>query len=243
MNAAASYHQPRPPWASTTSRVGEVADHGQQVLRVGELVHRAGERAACRSARPAARRARRAPGTPGTAPGRRSRNPPCTGCSLSAAAPRSSWRRTSSAIGKCRCGLTLATGRNRRGLCSTIGSRSSNRWYAGRLGAVLAEQQRGVDALLREELVERGRVGPAVGVPDVARGCRPGRSPGPTATQAGLSDPSTGTCTWASTSRCPSSIRSVCRPGGDQLGVGAEVTHLAAPPGMPSGSSRPGSTS
>ena len=51
--------------------------------------------------------------------------PACTGWTLSATAPRSSWRSTSRATGWWTCGLTLATIRNRSASASTSGSMSS----------------------------------------------------------------------------------------------------------------------
>src|SRR5450759_4200106 len=50
---------------------------------------------------------------------------PCTGCTLSATAPSSACRATSSSTGWWKYGLTLPTSRHRAGLCSITGSRSS----------------------------------------------------------------------------------------------------------------------
>ncbi len=242
MNAAASYHQPRPPCARTTSSVGEVAQHREQVSRGRPARSSSPGRSSSRSAPPAGRRARLSTWYAGYSERSSQRKPPCTGCSLSAAAPRSSCRVTSSAIGKCRCGLTLAIGRNRAGLLlderQQVLEALDRRWPWGCTRRSSSATSTPCSAKSSSSLAGRGT---PVAVPERRRGCRSGPKSRAHCTQAGFSDPSTGTWTWASMSRWPSSIGSHLLR---RHAVSAPRSPtLRAPPGSPSGSSRPSRTS
>ena len=83
--------------------------------------------------------------------------PPCTGCTLSATAPRSSWRVNSSSTGKCRCGLMFAANLMRAGILRDERQEILDGLRAGHLRAVLGQHDRDVDALLGQVRVERQR--------------------------------------------------------------------------------------
>ena len=221
MNAAASYHQPRPPWASTTSSVGKSRTTGSRYCGSASSFIEPGKLLVpqCTTS-----------GTPrststwyaGYSAASSHRNPPCTGCSFSAAAPRSSWRRTSSAIGKCRCGLTLATGRNRRRVVLHDRQQVLEPLVAGRLGAVLAEQQRDGRRPAPRTARRAGQAGARRCGPRGPRGCRRARSRAPTRSTPAPASPAR--------ARGRARRRAGDRPASalpDQRGVGAEVADLA----------------
>src|SRR5262249_43837514 len=82
---------------------------------------------------------------------------PCTGCSLTATAPRPSWRAAPAAGAACTAGVTLATRGYRAGVWGVSGRRAAARLVPGGPRTVLGEQQGSVDTLGVEQGVEPGR--------------------------------------------------------------------------------------
>src|SRR5579864_8286311 len=133
------------------------------------------------------------------------RKPPCTGCTLTATAPRSNWRAASAAGGWCRCGLTLATRRNRAGWCAMIGSRSSADWIPVARGLYSANSSAASTPSASRYASSRAGTGSPSG-PNTSR--QPESWPYSTAhwNHAGLTVLRRGTCMWASVTFRPSII-------------------------------------
>src|SRR5579859_3775084 len=133
------------------------------------------------------------------------RKPPCTGCTLTATAPRSNWRAASAAGGWCRCGLTLATRRNRAGWCAMIGSRSSAGWIPVARGLYSANSSAASTPSASRYASSRAGTGSPSG-PNTSR--QPESWPYSTAhwNHAGLTVLRRGTCMWASITVRPSII-------------------------------------
>src|ERR1700730_1834370 len=131
------------------------------------------------------------------------RKPPCTGCTLTATAPRSSWRSASAAGRSCTAGFTLATRRNRPGLYVMTGSRSSTGWMPVVPGLYSANSSAVSTPSASSRASSRAGTGSPSG-PNTPR--HPESRPKSAAhcIQAGVTVLSLGTCMWASTTTMPS---------------------------------------
>src|SRR5580704_4116547 len=149
---------------------------------------------------------------------RSTRQAPCTGCTLTATAPRSSWRSASAAGGWCRSGFTLATRWYRSGLCAMSGSRSSTGWMPVAPGLYSANSSAASTPSASSSASSRA----GSGSPSASNTSRhPESWPNVTAHSSHADDTvlSLGTCMWASTTARPSII--AASPGSPASGFQA----------------------
>src|SRR6516165_6327003 len=150
---------------------------------------------------------------------RSTRKAPCTGCTLTATAPRSSWRSASAAGGVCSRGFTLATSRYRRGLWAMTGSRSSTGWMPVAPGLYSANSSAASTPSASSSSSSRTGSGSPAGS-NTSR--HPESWPNLTAhsSHAGDTVLSLGTCMWASTTARPSIIAAAPGSSGQAAQLG-----------------------
>src|SRR6516225_12280719 len=167
---------------------------------------------------------------------RSTRKAPCTGCTLTATAPRFSWRSASAAGGVSSRGFTLATSRYRPGRRAMIGSRSSTGWMPVAPGLYSANSSAASTPSASSSASSRA----GSGSPAASNTCRhPESWPNLAAhsSHAGDTVLSLGTCMWASTTASPSITAPVsgssvqtAQLGPVPAGGGDVLLHRAADP-------------